>query len=116
MELNQVQYGKPTKRTDKELWNLIAERISNGNYLFLKHAKERQKDRNITDIDVLDILENKDNRKRRRNKSKDTYIHGYQDWNYCIEGSGLDGGEEIRIIISFDSDLMLVITVIRLEA
>lgn len=114
MELTRVQYRKPNKKTDRELWNLIAEMIASSNYVFLNHAKMRLKDRNVTDIDVLDILENKDNRNRKRNKSKDTYTPGYQDWNYCIEGKDLDG-KRIRIIISFDSELMLVITVIRLD-
>ena len=109
-----MQHEKPDKKTELELWTLLNEKISNGSYFFLRHAKERLKDREITDIDVLDILENKNNRKRKRNKSKDTYISGYQDWNYCIEGNDLDG-KKIRIIISFDKELMLVITVIRIN-
>jgi hypothetical protein len=104
---------KPIKKNDKELWGLIEDKLENKNYIFLKHAKIRQQDRNITDIDVLDILENKCERKRKRNKRKDTYTQGYSDWNYCVEGNNLEG-EKIRIIISFDSTLMLVITVIRL--
>ena len=68
----------------------------------------------MTDIEVLDILENKSNRRRKRIKSKDTYTHGHQDWNYCIEGHDIDG-QKIRIIISFNSRLMLVITVIRIN-
>ena len=65
-----MQHGKPVKKTDKELWDLITEKMDNNNYLFLKHAKARQKDRDITDIDVLDILENKDSCKRRRNNRR----------------------------------------------
>ncbi|TAK79132.1 MAG: hypothetical protein EPO11_00515 [Gammaproteobacteria bacterium] len=61
---------KPNKKNDKELWDLISEKISNGNYLFVEHAKKRLKDRSVIDIDVLDILENKVNRKRKRNKKK----------------------------------------------
>lgn len=68
----------------------------------------------MTDIDVLDILENKERRERKRNKAKDTYTEGYQDWSYCIEGLDLDG-DKIRIIFSFNDALMLVITVIRLD-
>lgn len=104
---------KPNKKTDAELWALITKMISNGNYIFLKHAHDRLKDRNVSDIDVLDILENKSKRQRRRNKSKDVFLPGYKDWNYWIEGNDLDG-KKIRIIISFDDELMLVITVIRI--
>jgi hypothetical protein len=71
---------KPAKKTDQELWGLISEKISSGNYLFLRHAKERLVDRNISDLEVINILENKHSRKRSRNKSKDIYMPGYEDW------------------------------------
>lgn len=104
--------GKPNKKTDLELWAILAKKISDGNYIFAKHAKQRLKDRDITDIEVLDILENKKNRKRKRNKRKDEYEPGRQDWKYCIEGHDIDG-LKIRIIISFNEELMVIITVIR---
>ncbi len=105
---------KPNKKTDIELLSLIEETISNGNYIFLKHAHDRLKDRNVSDIEVLDILENKPKLKRKRNKSKDVFFPGFSDWNYCIEGTDLDG-KKIRIIVSFDQNMMLVITVIRID-
>jgi hypothetical protein len=106
----------PAKKTDHELWVLIGEKIQSGNYLFLSHAKKRQKDRNITDIDVLDILENKVKRKRQRNKRKDSYTEGFIDWNYCIEGLDLDEKNKIRIIVSFaEESNLLIVTVIRLD-
>jgi hypothetical protein len=107
--------GKPVKKTDKELWGIIEKRIADGDYIILPHAKKRQIDRSITDIDVLDILENKKDRKRKRNKKKDIYTEGYLDWNYCIEGQDLDDENKIRIIVSFDESNLLVITVIRLN-
>lgn len=110
---------KPNKKIDKELWHLIEDKIKKGSYLFLPHAKKRQKDRNISDIDVLDILENKPGRKRNRNKKKDSYTKGFIDWNYCIEGIDLDRKNKIRVIISFqeifNESNLLVITVIRLS-
>ena len=62
---------------------------------------------------MLDILEGKLGRRRRRNKQKDKFQPGYDDWNYCIEGLSLDG-EKIRIIVSFLEKLMPIITVIKL--
>jgi len=106
---------KPKKKTDAELFEFLAKNIRNGNYIFLTHAKIRLKDRMISDIEVIDILEGKIGRKRKRNKAKDKYEDGYQDWNYCIEGINLDG-EKIRIIFSFVDDFMPIITVIRLDA
>lgn len=74
---------------------------------------DRQAERAVLDIEVLDILEGKENRNRERNKRKDIFTQGYKDWNYCIEGNSLDG-DKIRIIISFDEQSLLIITVIRL--
>jgi len=105
---------KPVKKSDKELWALIDEKLSERDYIFLPHAKKRQKDRGINDLDVLDILENKPGRKRQRNKQKDSYIAGHLDWSYCIEGLDLDAENQIRIIISFEVSL-LIVTVIRLD-
>ena len=108
--------GKPVKKTDKELWAVIEKCIADKDYIIMPHAKKRQNDRSITDIDILDILENKGNRKRRRNKKKDEYAEGYFDWKYCIEGQDLDEEHKIRIIVSFDEKSnLLVITVIRLD-
>jgi hypothetical protein len=110
---NAVNQGKAAKRQDFDLWSLISQKITGVRYIFLNHAKERLVDRKITDIEVLDILEHKD--KCRRNKSKDSYIPGYPDWKYCIEGKSFAGQPNIRVIISFDKEFMLVITVIRLD-
>lgn len=106
---------KPVKKTDKELFAIIEKCTADKDYIILPHAKKRQIDRNITDIDILDILENKGNRKRKRNKKKDEYEDGFIDWKYCIEGLDLDEETKIRIIISFDESNLLVITVIRLD-
>ena len=104
----------PNKKTDTELYNLIIERIRDGDYVFLTHAKQRLIDRNILDIDVISILEGRKGYSRKRNKSKDKYENGMQDWNYCFEGCNADS-EKIRIIISFDNNLLLlIITVIKL--
>lgn len=105
---------KPIKKTDGQLYALLEEKIANGNYVFLKHAKDRQQERQISDIEVLDILEGKKGRNRKHNKIKDQYITGYQDWNYCIEGTDVDG-KKIRIIVSFMEDLVPIITVIRID-
>jgi len=105
---------KPKKKTDNEIYTLLSEKIENLEYIFMKHAKERLKNRNINDLEVIHILEGKKGRKRKRNKSKDDYKDGRSDWNYCIEGINIDG-IKIRIIISFENESMLIITVIRLD-
>ena len=111
--MTKARTSKPLKKTNKELYELIETKIADKEYIFLNHAKQRLKDRAILDIDVLDILEGKPSRNRKRNKSKDKYDIKYEDWNYCLEGCNLDG-VGIRVIVSFDDEYMLIITVIRL--
>ena len=101
---------KPSKKPDKDFFSEVVEKIEKGFYIFKKHARQRQKDRTISDLEVIDILEGKKGRKRRRNKSKDKYEEGNQDWNYCIEGENPDGNK-IRIIISFEDGVLPIITV-----
>lgn len=105
---------RPNKKTDRELYILLKQTIKLGNYVFLKHAKQRQVERYISDLVVLNILEGKEGYNRKRNKLKDQFKNGNQDWNYCIEGIDVDA-KKIRIIVSFVDELMLIITVIRLD-
>lgn len=114
----EVMVTKPSKKTNQELFALIEQKIKERNYIFKKHAKERQQQRNISDLDVLNILEGKSGYERKRNKSKDCYETNYthekpQDWKYCIEGKDIDG-RKIRIILTFTDDLIPIITVINL--
>lgn len=98
---------------------MIEQKIKERNYILVKHAKERQQQRNISDLDVLNILEGKSGYERKRNKSKDSYESNYvhkkpQDWKYCIEGKDIDE-KKVRIILTFTDDLMPIITVINLS-
>lgn len=48
-------------------------------------------------------------------KRKDTYDEiEYKTWNYAIRGKTVDA-RELRVIVSFAEDGMLIITVIELE-
>ena len=47
---------KPLKKTDKELLSLIETKIIQKKYIFLKHAQQRLLERNILELDVLNIL------------------------------------------------------------
>lgn len=105
---------KPIKKGDKVLYALIEDKIQKAQYVILPHAKERQIQRNISDLDVINILEGKRGYSRRRNKPKDKYETDREDWNYCIEGMNVDK-EQIRIIVSFEADQMPIITVMRIH-
>jgi hypothetical protein len=110
---------KPVKKTDQELFSLIASKISQKKYVFLNHAKKRQLERGVSDLDVLNILEGKIGYCRTRNKKKDVYepfslTDTPEDWKYCIEGKDIDG-KKVRIIITFSDNHMPIITVIRIH-
>jgi len=109
-----LTYGKkPNKKEDPLLWVMLKKNILHGNYFFSRHAKKRQQDRDVSELDVLFILENVSGRSK-RNKNKDVFINGRQDWNYCIEGEDVDGNA-IRVIVSFETEMMIVITVICID-
>ncbi|APC96152.1 MULTISPECIES: DUF4258 domain-containing protein [Francisella] len=102
---------KPSKKSDKELFSLIEQKIADKKYIFLPHVRQRMLERNITAIDVLYLLQGYS--KRIRNKKKDSYEHDREDWKYCIEGKPRD--TNIRVIITFTLDMMPIITAINLE-
>jgi hypothetical protein len=101
---------KPTKKSDLALFKLIEDSIELGNYVFTKHAMDRVGERAILEITVLDILEGRSLSKRRRNKRKDKFEEGAYDWSYCIEGEDRNN-KKIRIIVTFEDNLMPIITV-----
>ena len=111
--------NKPIKKTDKELFTLIEEKIAQKKYIFLSHANKRIRDRNISELDVIYLLSGRKGYGRKRNKRKDIFEpisinENSQDWKYCIEGNDIDG-YSLRVIITFTDDLMPIITVIRID-
>lgn len=100
----------PKKLSDRELYHLLDVNIARGNYVFKKHARQRQKDRNISDAEVIQVLEGRSGRRRHRNKLKDSYEAGKEAWKYCREGINPDNNK-LRIIISFEEGVIPIITV-----
>jgi hypothetical protein len=98
------------KRPDKiaDILKIAQACIDNGNYRATFHAECRQYERDITLLDALHVIET-----GYRVPSRDEYKEEYRAWNYAIEGVTLQD-EKTRVIISFDEDLMLIITVINL--
>ncbi|MBI2646667.1 MAG: DUF4258 domain-containing protein [Deltaproteobacteria bacterium] len=69
---------------------------------------ERQSERSITRMEILYVL-----RAGFHEKKKDKFDQAYGCWNYAIHGKTMDK-RELRIIISFDKNNMLIITAIDL--
>lgn len=98
---------KPEKITN--VLELAKKCIEQGKFLPTFHAECRQFERDITLLDALYVI-----RTGFREPKHDQYKEEWQAWNYAIRGDSLQN-ESLRIIISFDEQLkLLIITVINI--
>jgi phage terminase large subunit-like protein len=74
-----------------------------------RHATERQEERSITRPELLKVL-----RTGFHEKKKDQFKEEYQAWNYAIRGKTVDE-RNLRVIVSFDLNGMLIISAIDLD-
>lgn len=103
---------RPEKKKTDELLIAIDEALKNKNYYFSPHALVRSEERkNVSVLQVLKILKSTS---KYHEPKKDSFQESFQDWNYSIRGKSVDA-EDIRIILSFDENDMLIITVINLN-
>ena len=109
-----MEMGKSKRKTDRELFRLVSEKITRNEYFFTNHAKQRLIERELLEPEILDILSGKPGKKRRRNKAKEKYMADCQNWNYCVEGMGVNKNK-IRIIFSFSKENIVIITVINMN-
>lgn len=89
--------------------NVIRKAIAEGHYVDVVHAEERKQERNITRPEYLYVLNH-----GYHEPKKDEYKVEYKAWNYAIRGKTIDG-RELRVVVSFDENNLLIITVIDLE-
>jgi len=103
---------KPKKKTKLELFESIETAIKTSHYILTEHGELRSKQRkNVNDLQIIQILKSKT---KKHEAARDYYQEGHADWNYHITGKTLNH-EKVRIVLSFDSNLMLIITVINLD-
>lgn len=101
---------KPDRPTQlKELFPVILDRIERGLYRQSKHAIDRAIERDIDLPDILYVLKN-----GYHEKQKTTFDEIFKVWKYSVRGKTVENSD-IRIIIAFDDDGMLIITVIRMS-
>ena len=92
------------------LLELARHLADSGDYVLLKHARERSAERAITEPEWIYVL-----RTGWHEKRKDSYDEFYESWAYSIRGKTIDG-RELRVVVSFDDDTeMLIITLIDLS-
>lgn len=100
------------KSTPPQIENLnqkICESLEKGWFRLTIHALSRKLERLIELPDVLYVLKN-----GRHEKTKTVFDETFQTWKYSIRGFTLDK-DDLRIIIAFDEEAMLIITVIRIQ-
>ncbi len=91
-----------------ELFPKIRNCIEKGLFRQSKHVLDREIERNIDLPDVLYVLKN-----GYHEKQKTLFDENFQTWKYAIRGKTLEN-VDIRIIIAFDKNGMLIITVMRI--
>ena len=87
----------------------ILKAIQRGDYLYTGHAQERLQQREVTRQEVKQVLKSGHHEKR-----KDVFDEQFNEWNYAIAGKTVDK-RRLRVVISFDKNNMLIITVIDLD-
>jgi hypothetical protein len=97
------------KCKDPHLLAKISSAILSGRYVISNHAFKRAKDRSVSVPHVEYALLNGFHEPR-----KDKFEVFYHSWNYSIRGTTPDQ-IKVRIIVAFESDDLLVVTVINLD-
>lgn len=83
--------------------------IAKGLYRYTAHAESRKFERMITEEDALHVIEN-----RWRVQLRDDFCEIHQSWKYAFEGETLQD-ELLRVIIGFDENMLLIVTVINIS-
>lgn len=82
--------------------------IENGRYIPTFHSECRQFERDISLLDALYVIKN-----GYREPKHDQFKEEWQSWNYAVQGKTLQS-DLVRVIISFDENNLLIITVIKI--
>lgn len=91
----------------EELFPKIRDCIENDRYRLTRHAIDRKTERNIELPDVLHVLKS-----GYHEKQKTSFDEIFKTWKYAIRGKTLEK-MDIRVIIAFDEDEMMIITVMH---
>ncbi len=99
----------PTPRPPKlpNVMKTILECLEKGILTYSTHALDRFKGRQVTQMEVKDIL-----RFGRHEKQRDRFDEPYKRWSYSIIGTTRADGRLLRVVVAFPESKMLVVTVI----
>lgn len=104
----------PKKKSSRPVKNAkvlekIRDKASRGDYIPVEHAKQRLEQREVTDPEMRYVLTT-----GYREPRKDEFKEEHQSWNYAMRGKTVDD-RKLRVVVSFDKDDLLIVTVISLE-
>lgn len=88
---------------------MARECIRQGRYRDTRHATDRKSERVISLVEITSVINS-----GYHEKSKDEFKPEYDAWNYAIRGKTVDK-RSLRVAVSFDEQLMLIITAIDLD-
>ena len=83
--------------------DLVREYLASGEYRYIGHANLRLQQRDVTRLEVKQVLKSGHHDKR-----KDEFKVEHGSWNYSIRGNTLDK-RSLRIAVTFDIDGMLIL-------
>lgn len=92
------------------LLNVVREYARTGRFVDTRHATLRKRQRGILTRDIMFVLLN-----GYHEKKKDRYDTQYETWNYAVRGKLKAENRDIRVVVSFDDEGMLIITAIELD-
>ena len=87
----------------------VRKSVELGEYFDSRHFLTRQKERNISRLDVEYVLKS-----GWHEKQKDSFDMFNHTWNYSLRGLTVDP-RELRVVVSYDARVMMIITAIDLD-
>lgn len=99
--------NRPPKKTN--LLGTVHHCLDENRYHYTRHVLERQRERGIIRPEILYVLRGGFHESR-----KDFFDESFQAWNYAIRGKTVDL-RDLRVIVSFDENYLLIVTAIDLD-
>ena len=95
-------------KKDRSEWNenVLADvllHIKTRRYKITRHVEEHQEEYDITLPDLLHALSN-----GYHEKEKTTFSNEHQSWKYAIRGWTIDRKKDLRVIVSFAEEMVLI--------
>jgi hypothetical protein len=105
-----MNQGRPAKADERLLREQVAKAAVDGTLRISLHARQRQGERSVTDLQIRSLLK----LPQMRAAARDRFDDARGAWSYGYEGPDLDG-RRLRVIVAL-AEGVLVVTAVVLEA